>query len=246
MGVVMKSTAKIAITVYSLVLVTAAALTVTRVNPVSFPTVQMTAVNLLPMLGFFILFLGSLAGGGMLYFLGEPRAAKVYAMAGLVFSLGLPILVCNVARKPLLRSIAARAGQQTADRVAAEEGGYSPPVFEEKKQFPHLSMFLKRKDTSVLREAYCDGYKQRFRQRYRRLIPLAEIKETANEHGYQAGIAAGRNAARRGEEPGSVTMPEPIQEKLREKHLAVYVDAYSAGYRAGYHAAFDTSKKPGP
>ena len=123
----------------------AAALTVTHVNPFSFPSHSMQTLRMLPMTGFVVLMVGVLVASATLALMGDRLRARVVLLWGLIGTMLVAYLVSNIYREPLLGVIATRAGTAAAERVASE------------KRFERIEFAPKTTRTPVSSAAACSS-----------------------------------------------------------------------------------------
>ena len=231
---------KLFLAIYIPLVLLAFLLTVDVVNPISFPSLRMTALNLLPMVGFIVLGGGGLVGGAVLYMMDEPRKGKRFALSGVFVAIAAGLIVCNLFRDPLLRRVGAKQGRRAASELMQSNETYRRPSFNMRERFPHLVMFLKgERDERVVQSAFMEAYRRSLLERAPDCVDLEALGERGHAHGYEQGAAAGRNAARRGESGRPPALAEEFLDRLEMNHFNEYVNGYRAGYHEGWLAAVE-------
>jgi hypothetical protein len=209
-------------------------LTLDKVNTFSFPTIQMTAINLLPLVGTFLFFIGIIFGSAVIWFMGEKHLTAVFLGAGLIFNIIYSAVVCNVFRQPVLLSISEKKGRTVALKAAQENREYERAVFSLKDNFSHLVFFINRQDEQILRKGFMEGYKNTYKKEYPQLIDREKVFNDGYLSGYNYGYASGRNAGIRNEKFEVEPLDEKFIKRIKTDSLEIYVKGYKEGYPAGW------------
>ena len=220
--------------IYCPIVAALACLTVTTLNPFVFPTPQVGLTGILPMLGFTVLLGGVVLGALILHMMDERHLVKPFIGIGLVVSLGLAILVSNLFRGPIVRTVAARRGADHARKVAREEQKYVVVSFDARKHGSYLHHFLKRdRYRQMFQRAFSTAYKRTFQESYTDLIDTSAIRQRGYRDGLKHGEARERNARIQ-----KRTAPVPLKsdwlERLKTRHLPSYLDGYTDGYEEAW------------
>ncbi len=234
----MNNKVKVFLAVYVTLLLIASYLTLNRISPLTFPTMAMLGIGLLPLVGTYLLLPGILLGGLALYLLGEQKHARNFIIIGIILDLAISVIICNVFRTPVLASVGERYGSAAAVTEAEKSGEYRQLVFQFEEQFGYLQSFLRdsrrNRDKETLKKSFMAGYKQTYQDRYPDLIDQEERFDQGYRSGYYNGYGAGRNAGMRNE-PFVV---EPIDgdflSRLQTDYLPVFVDGFQEGYGRGW------------
>ncbi len=220
---------------YLPVVFVAAALTMTTVNPLAAPLMRVKLLGLLPLVGFIILFAGSLIGGLVIFMLDEQEFGKRFAAGGLVATLVFSIAISNLLREPIIQSIGHKRGKKIAAGVAHRQQGYERRDYQRLRDGGYLTYFLNtEKDQDTLRAAFFGGYNGQFMGRYSQLVDTDALRQMGYEAGYVYGAALMRNAAYRGGAGAIEPLDSQLLERLEESELPAYIEGYRQGYDAGW------------
>jgi len=213
-----------------------AALTVTHVNPMSFPSSTMLSLRMLPMTGFVVLMVGVLVGAATLAVMGDRPRARGMLIWGLVGTMLVAYLVSNLCRGPLLRNAAVRAGTAMAARAASEQEyeriEFTPGMI------GRLALFVFPSDEHLLRTAFYETYLGEFKGRYAELVDNDELQREGYRYGSQAGLGVGRVAAMNNTRMLDNPTDDAMLATMRESELPVFVEAYERGYRDGWQRGY--------
>lgn len=216
-----------------------AVLTMTTVNPIALPLPRLRLTGMLPMLGFFILFVGTLLGGAVLHFMDEEALVRPFVGFGLVFAIGTSIFISNVFRQQLITTIGARRGATVAHQVARDSEAYQPLAYNENDHVGYLAYFIYReKPTETLKQAVYRSYKQTFRQDHPGLIDKSALRRKGYSDGFQHGKSAGRNARIQNKPSTPPPVAEDLLEKLQTIHMSEYVEGYQQAYPEGWKTGY--------
>ncbi len=214
-------------------------LTMTTVNPFVFPLPRLRLTNMLPMLGFMVLFAGTLLGAAVLHMMDQQQLLKPFVGIGLVFTLGVSIFVSNIFRPQIVRTVGIRQGAAAARQVAAEKSTYEPLAYTPKKHGGHFAYFLHRDTyTEMLQASVYEGYKRAFETHHADLYDEQRLRKKGYSDGFQQGRAAGSNARIRGESADTASIADSVMARLKMRHMPAYVEGYTQGYPQGFQAAY--------
>lgn len=226
--------------IYVPIVLVLSVLTMTTVNPIALPLPRLRLTGMLPMLGFFILFVGTLIGGAVLHFMDEEALVKRFIGIGIVFTLGTSIFVSNIFRDQIISIIGARRGARVAHEVA-KSGAYQPLSYDAREHVGYLSYFLYREETiATLKNAVCKSYKQTFRNSHSELVSKDALRQQGYSDGFKHGRAAGRNVRIRNERPTPPSVSDEVLEKLKIIHMSEYVEGYQQAYLEGWKTGYGT------
>lgn len=213
-----------------------AALTVTRVNPLTFPSPQILSLRLLPMTGFVVLLLGVLIVTITLAVMGEMLRARVLLIWGLVGTMLIAYLVSNIYREPLLRTVATRTGIKAAANVAGKHE-YARIEFTP-KMLGHIALFVLPGDEHLLRTAFYEAYLGEFKGQYADMVDDEKLQREGYRYGSQAGVDVGRVAAMSNARMQDNPTDDALLATMRESELPVFVRAFERGYRDGWQRGY--------
>lgn len=214
-------------------------LTMTTVNPFVFPLPRLRLVNMLPMLGFTVLFVGTILGAAILHMMDQRQLLKPFIGIGLVFTIGVSIFISNVFRPQIVRTVGHRRGAAQARQVAADKSAYEPLAYSAKRHGGHFAYFLHRDTyTDMLEAAVYEGYRHVFETQHADLYDEEALKKKGYSDGFQHGRAAGSNARIRGESADSASIADSVMKKLKMRHMPAYIEGYRQGYPQGFQAAY--------
>ncbi len=222
----------------------AAALTVTHVNPMSFPSPSMAMLRMLPMTGFVVLMVGVLVGAATLALMGDRPRARVLLIWGLIGTMLVAYLVSNIYREPLLSVVATRAGTDAAERVSSEKR-FERIEFAPKK-LGHIALFMQPGDEPLLRKVFYKAYLGEFQGRYADLVDEAELRREGYRYGMEAGLGVGQVAAMSNASMQGHPTDDAMLVTMRESELPVFVKAYERGYRDGWQRGYGIGQTPSP
>jgi hypothetical protein len=227
--------------IYVPIVLVLSVLTMTTVNPIALPLPRLQLTGMLPMLGFFILFVGTILGAAVLHMMDEEAFIKPFVAIGLVFTIGTSIFVSNVFRDQLMTLIGARRGATVAHEVAAESSTYTPLSYDADEHIGYLSLFLYRDATKeTLEKSVYASYKDTFRTAHSDLVNEDALRQRGYSDGFQQGQAAGRNARIRNEPPNPPSVSEDVLERIKKQRMTEYVEGYQQGYPEGWKAGYGT------
>jgi hypothetical protein len=227
--------------IYVPIVLVLSVLTITTVNPIALPLPRLQLTGMLPMLGFFILFVGTIVGAAVLHMMDEEALIKPFIGIGIAFTLGTSIFVSNVFRDQLVSQIGARRGATVANRVAAASDTYTPLSYDATEHVGYLSLFIYRNGTKeTLEQSVYKSYKQTFRKAHSDLVNQDALRRQGYSNGFQHGKAAGRNARIRNERPNPPPVGEDVLEKIKTRHMPEYVEGYQQGYPEGWKTGYGT------
>ncbi len=234
----MDKKAKIFLSVYVPLLLAVSYLTMDIISPLTLPSPSMLGLNLLPLVGTYILLPGILVGAMVIWLMGSKAFAGKFLLIGILIDISLSAFVCNVFRAPVLTAVASRYGSELAEIKAEAAGRYIHPSFKMEEHIPRIGMFVRKRDEDILRRGFMEAYNSVFVKHYPEMINSSELRQEGSEKGYIAGLIDGRRANIREEPFREEPIGEDLLNRIETDFLSDFTEGYVSGYNRGWFAGF--------